>query len=130
MEGFWLLLVWGLLAAGVGAYAGGKGRSAFGYFALSFVLSPLIGVIAAAIATDKTAEAAADEQRRRDHEQQLESIRAIARSSDPGRPAPHATPEAVSLADELRKLADLRRDGLLTDEEFQEQKAALLKRAT
>lgn len=35
-------------------------------------------------------------------------------------------PAAVSVADELRKLADLRREGILTDEEFESQKARLL----
>jgi hypothetical protein len=33
-----------------------------------------------------------------------------------------------SIADELRKLASLRDEGLLTDEEFAEQKATLLRR--
>ncbi|KAB2584139.1 hypothetical protein BS297_17095 [Rhodococcus erythropolis] len=32
------------------------------------------------------------------------------------------------IADELRKLAELRKEGILTDPEFQEQKAKLLAR--
>lgn len=36
------------------------------------------------------------------------------------------TPPAVSVADELRKLADLRKDGVLTSEEFETQKLALI----
>lgn len=42
--------------------------------------------------------------------------------------APPATPApgGASLADEIRKLAGLRDEGLLTDEEFQEQKRKLL----
>ena len=36
------------------------------------------------------------------------------------------TPPVVSVADELRKLADLRKDGVLTSEEFEAQKLALI----
>ena len=43
---------------------------------------------------------------------------------DHGMSAP--PPAAVSLADELRKLADLRKDGILTDSEFEAQKATLM----
>jgi len=42
-----------------------------------------------------------------------------------------ATPSAaqpVDVADELRKLAGLRDDGIITEDEFQEQKAKLLAR--
>lgn len=42
------------------------------------------------------------------------------------RPAASASGEAVSVADEIRKLADLRAEGLLTDEEFQIEKRRLL----
>ena len=39
---------------------------------------------------------------------------------------PSATPQAASVADEIRKLASLRSEGLLTDEEFAQAKARLL----
>ena len=51
--------------------------------------------------------------------------RANALHADPG---PDATP--ASKADEIRKLSDLMRDGLLTPEEFAAQKAVLLQGAT
>jgi hypothetical protein len=35
-------------------------------------------------------------------------------------------PQSISVADEVKKLAELRRQGLLTDAEFQEQKRKLL----
>jgi hypothetical protein len=41
---------------------------------------------------------------------------------------PAASPTSTSVADELRKLADLRGEGILTEAEFQEQKARLLGR--
>ena len=44
----------------------------------------------------------------------------------PAASAPTAQPAATSLADEIRKLGELRNEGLLTDEEFEEQKRRLL----
>ena len=46
-----------------------------------------------------------------------------AHRSEPSAPAP---PNADSVADELRKLADLRSEGILSDEEFSDLKAKLL----
>lgn len=46
------VLAWLIFAALVGMWASSKGRSGFGYFLLSVVLSPLIGAIAVAIAGD------------------------------------------------------------------------------
>lgn len=46
----------------------------------------------------------------------------IARSADP----PAAAPSSALVADELRKLADLRSEGILSDEEFNAQKQRLL----
>jgi hypothetical protein len=41
-------------------------------------------------------------------------------------PSTAAVPNPSMVADELRKLADLRNEGILSDEEFQAQKAKLL----
>jgi hypothetical protein len=49
-----LFLLWLILAMLVGAYANTKGRSFFGFFLLSVVLSPLIGFLAALIAGPNT----------------------------------------------------------------------------
>jgi len=46
--------------------------------------------------------------------------------TDPTEPAPQGSPPAGDRLDQLRKLADLHRDGVLTDEEFAEQKQGLL----
>lgn len=43
-------------------------------------------------------------------------------------PAQSAAPSPSLIADELRKLADLHREGILTDQEFETQKAKLLAR--
>ena len=56
---FWVL--WIGFAILVGAYANSKGRSGFGYFVLSLLLSPLVGLIIVAVAgpIQKNVEAAA-----------------------------------------------------------------------
>jgi hypothetical protein len=46
------LLVWFGLSIGAAVIAGNKGRSAIGFFLLSFLLSPLIGFVAALLASE------------------------------------------------------------------------------
>ena len=46
----WALFFWLFTAIAVGCYADNKGRSGFGFFFLSMILSPLIGFICALIA--------------------------------------------------------------------------------
>lgn len=132
-----IILVWLLLAAGVGFLANSRGRNGFGFFLLSAVLSPLLGLIVVLVtanlkeAEEKERQKQSEDEkkeraRREEHEMQLESIKVIANAPrvDPRRGSPS---EAVgSVADEIRKLAQLRADGLLTDAEFQNQKSMLL----
>lgn len=47
-----LFLVWFFLSIAVGVYASNKGRSGFGFFLLSLLISPLIGFIFALAAKD------------------------------------------------------------------------------
>ena len=138
MEIFIFLVFWGLLAWGVAALANSRGRSGIGFFLLSFLLSPLLGLIVVLIMTDLVASEAAASLRRRDeesreklrseeHERQLESIKAIAATQKPqSASAPAFSPIVGSIADEIRKLGQLRTDGMLTDAEFQSQKTLLL----
>lgn len=142
MELFIVLVIWGLMCWGVAALAASRGRSGFGFFLLSFVFSPLLGLIVVLIMKNLTEEASKDYQRRKDeesreldrrreHEKQLESLRAVTAAQ-----AVHVTaraPEtavARSLADELIKLAALRDKGILSSEEFEHQKKQLLGRPT
>lgn len=46
------ILTWIILCVLCGMYASGKGKSFVGYFFLSFLLSPLIGFVAALIAKE------------------------------------------------------------------------------
>lgn len=130
-----LVFVWLLLAAGIGALASSRGRSGFGFFLLSTVFSPLLGLIVVLVLADLKKQEIAEDQRRtdqlrresdqqREHERQLESIRAIATSKAT---APSDAPaSARSIVDEVEKLAGLRDRGVLTHAEFQSQKTALL----
>lgn len=47
-----IVLVWLLFSVAVGAFASGRGRSGFGWFALSALISPLLGFLFCAIAAD------------------------------------------------------------------------------
>ncbi len=46
-----IIIIWLVLAIIAGVIASKKGRSGFGFFILAVLLSPLIGIIAAAIAS-------------------------------------------------------------------------------
>lgn len=47
------VFMWLAVSVMVGALAAGKGRSGIGYFFLSIFLSPIVGLIAVAIAGEK-----------------------------------------------------------------------------
>ena len=132
------LIIWGLLAWGVSALAISRGRSGVGFFLLSFLFSPLLGLVVVLVMrdlVDENAKANArnrqeesrERLRREEHERQLESIKAIAapQKADMSRPQASTATSAL-VADEIRKLGALRAEGLLTDAEFQTQKSALL----
>lgn len=103
---------------------------------LSILLSPFLGAIILYLFKDLEAERLAhlrqeaeaaeklrleerrELERRAEHQAHVASIQAIA--------APRGTPQSV--ADEIQKLGDLLTKGLLTQDEFDAQKAALLRR--
>ncbi len=122
-----LFLGWLILSVGVGCLANARGRSGFGFFLVSALLSPLIGLIIVLVVRNPKEEEQQQNVRRQEHERQLESIRAIAtpRSPDLVVRAPPTVP-TMSVADEIQKLATLRDRRLLTDSEFQVQKSRLL----
>ena len=131
------VVVWIFLSISVGALADSRGRSGFGYFLLSFVFSPVLALIVVLIALNLKEQAINDEWRRRDqltrdlnlkreHEKQLESLRALATTQRANAPKATTTNMSVSIADELDKLASLRDRGVLTTEEFEAQKKSLL----
>jgi len=123
-----LLFSWLVFSVLVSWWAGKRGRLWVDYLILSLIISPLLGGFillvkpdlakeAAANAAKKAEEARREQERQEDHDRQLASIKALAKTG------PSA---GVSVADELVKLAKLRDDGVLTPEEFAAQKAAVL----
>lgn len=129
--------IWTLLAAGVSGLASSRGRSGVGFFLLSFLLSPVLGLIVVLVTRNLVEEEAKETARRREeenrefdrkreHEKQLESLRVLSNSQE-RQSATAETRTATSVADELLKLANLREKGVLTIEEFDQQKRALLR---
>ncbi len=49
-----IIVCWIVLATIVGAAAGGRGRSRFGWFVLALILSPLVGVLLAILPDMRT----------------------------------------------------------------------------
>jgi hypothetical protein len=58
--------------------------------------------------------------------QQAKYDQRAAAAPDPAAPAPPAPPQAVDVVEQLKKFAELRDQGILTEEEFAAQKAKLL----
>tara|TARA_B110000240_G_scaffold174295_1_gene200671 strand:- start:34 stop:315 length:282 start_codon:yes stop_codon:yes gene_type:complete len=92
-----MILTWFILAILVGVYASNKGKSFLGYFFIAALLSPLVGFIIVFVSKDSTAK-----------EQPI-------------------IIEKESVSDELLKLNELKEKGILSEEEFNEQKKKLLK---
>ena len=115
-----------------------RGRSWFGFFLLSFLLSPLLGLIVVLVMKNITEEvdrelqarreeASRELDRKREHEKQIESLRALTSASVKSNSTNQSNVSpAVSIADELAKLAELRDKGVLTSDEFEKQKRAIL----
>ena len=119
-----VLFIWALLAIGVAVFADSRGRSGFGFFLLSIVLSPLLGLIIVLLTENKTKAAENAEKERLEHERRLAEVKAI--TAAPVAAAAAMAKGGASVADELKKLAELRDAGVLTEAEFQAQKAATM----
>ena len=140
MELFILFIIWAGLSWGVAALATSRGRSGVAFFFISFLTSPLLGLIIVLVMKNLTAEAekdsarraedeAREKRRREEHELQLESLRSLGATVSASTAGSAASvPAGFSLSNELEKLADLKARGILTETEFGEQKTALLKR--
>lgn len=119
-----IFIFWFLLAIGVGLLANSRGRSGFGFFLVAVVLSPLLGLIIVLVTENKTKVAEQAERDRLEHQRRLEEVKAI--TAAPAAAVATIARAGASVADELRKLADLRDAGVLTPAEFEKQKSRLL----
>lgn len=126
MDWFFFFVIIFLACCGlIAMWADSRGRSPVGFFFLSFFTSPILGGLVLALKSNLVEERAKEEKARRQHELELESVRAIAVSVRPAAAA--GSLPSVSVADELAKLVALRDQGILTLDEFKAQKAALLR---
>jgi hypothetical protein len=140
LELFVLFIIWAGLSWGVAALATSRGRSGVAFFFVAFLTTPLLGLIIVLLMKNLTAEAekeaarraeddVREKRRREEHELQLESLRSLSSTVSARPPEAAASAQgSFSLSTELEKLADLKSRGILTDTEFSEQKAVLLKR--
>jgi hypothetical protein len=125
------VILWVVLAIFIGALASSRGRSGFGFFLLSVVFSPLLGLIIVLVMGDLKEAASVEEQRRRDHERDLEALRAVAAPSVAlaskleTQSAAGATVQPTA-GQELERLAGLLDRQLITREEFDSAKQKLL----
>ncbi|TLP47203.1 MULTISPECIES: SHOCT domain-containing protein [Cohaesibacter] len=94
-----LVVLWLLFALIPGFVASGKGNSFILYFLVSLVLSPIVGLIIALIVPGKTA-------------------------TSPG--IQFVAPAKTDVADELRKLSDLHKEGIISEAEFSRKKTELI----
>ena len=122
----WVFVLWALFSAGVGYLASERGRSWIAFFLFALLLSPVLALIVLLVMPNARLERMREEDRRRQHERDLESIKEIAKSAAAS-PEPKAVDmNASSLADELGKLAALKDKGVLTEAEFNRLKMDLL----
>jgi predicted Zn-ribbon and HTH transcriptional regulator len=108
------VLLWLLTCIVVGVLAPSRGRSGFGFFLLSFFLSPLIGLIVLLVVRNLAQERRDALARAEFNEKISEPLRTVAEIS------------SLNIADEIKKLADLRTSGILSEDEFALRKADLL----
>ena len=134
-----IVFAWFAMCLGVAMLAESRGRSAIGYFALSFFFSPILALIIVLLKTNLNEEAAAQAERireeerresdlRREHERQLESLRTLVRAPFAQNNTSNKL-QPTSLVDDLTKLAQLRDQGILTPEEFAQQKQIILSKS-
>ena len=87
----------------------------------------LVGTMARTAVIAGTATAVSGNVRNRQDQRAMEAQQAQAAPPPPPAPAPAAAPTAaVDITGELTKLAEMRNNGILTDEEFAAAKAKLL----
>lgn len=119
---------WLIASVVVGAVAASRGRSGFGFFLISFLLSPLIGLLVLLLVRnyaeeDRKWRATRDATREsRPLQSPTVSPHAMVRS-----PAQAQAQDGIELRiSQLERLAALRSAGALSEAEFEEQKRQLL----
>lgn len=99
-----IFLVWGVASLIIGFVGEKKTIGFFGAFFVSLLLSPIIGLVITMLSKDKA---------------QLQKEQALINMA--------LTTNQISVAEEIGKLADLKERGLITQDEFDNQKEKILK---
>ena len=119
---------WLIASVVVGAVAASRGRSGFGFFLISFLLSPLIGLLVLLLVRNYAEE---DRQwrARQDATRGASPLQPPAVTTTATGGGSTRTPDATGMElriSQLERLAALRSAGVLSDTEFEEQKRQLL----
>ena len=114
-----IVLGWLVLSAIVAVLALRRGRSGSGFLILSLLLSPLIGFLVMLVSRDLAREAREAEVREMESMRQAQLMQAVSSQA-----------VASSVADEIAKLKKLADEGVLTAEQFEQQKHRLLQGTT
>lgn len=109
-----ILMIWIVLSVIVGTIGADRKIGFWGGFFLSILLSPLIGFIITILSKSLDKEKLEQEML----ENQKEQTRLLTEKSENN---------TISIADEIEKLSNLKDNGLLTDNEFQQAKQRLIK---
>lgn len=110
---FFVWFVFALFVAGIGS---GREIGGWAAFFISIFLSPVIGLIIVLFSKDKDVIVAEKKAREKKHNEQINELKKISKQNAP-----------VSMADELYKLKELFSSGALTDIEYKEAKAKVLR---
>lgn len=111
---FILLIPWLLVCLIIGFIGINRRIGFFGAFILSIILSPLIGLIITLVSKNKK-DIKREKEILKAQKKQAMSMKAIAEQS-----------KQKSVSEELKELSQLKRDGEITDEEFNKLKSQLI----
>lgn len=105
-----IAIAWIVLSFVVGFVGDGRKIGFFGAFALSLIFSPLVGILIT-LASSSKAQIEYQQKMLNLQKQQIEKQNET---------------QSPSIADEIRKLNDLKNEGLITDDEFNQQRSRIL----
>ena len=112
-----LVLAWIIGSFVAGLIGSGKRIGFFGAFFLAAILSPLIGIIVAAMSKND-ADVEREKKLLQSSRKQEEVLKKISEQA--------VKDSGISISDEIIKLKELQNQGILTEEEFEAQKKKLL----
>lgn len=104
-------LTWIFLSVMISFMADSRGRNGLAWFMIALLTSPPFAFIVLLVTKNLVDEKKKEQERKEEKEMQIKQIEALAKKSP---------------ADELLKLAELKERGIITEQEFNKQKTAIL----